>query len=142
VINTGTTIVTFLMVFVIQNSQNRNSKALHLKIDELIRALDEARNDFVTVEQASDEELQAREDEMTALAQDVAIEVGGPKAEETVRRVERRVARTSPSAARGERSKSTRPTGGRSNGRSHRAKAGAGDTSAKADKAGKVGKGT
>ncbi|HEU4571977.1 MAG TPA: low affinity iron permease family protein, partial [Candidatus Limnocylindrales bacterium] len=64
VINTGTTIVTFLMVFVIQNSQNRDSKALHLKLDEVIRALDDARNDFVTVEQASEEELKAREDEM------------------------------------------------------------------------------
>ncbi|HEU4673914.1 MAG TPA: low affinity iron permease family protein, partial [Candidatus Limnocylindrales bacterium] len=57
VINTGTTIVTFLMVFVIQNSQNRTTKALHLKLDELIRAVDAARNDYLTVEQETEEEM-------------------------------------------------------------------------------------
>src|SRR5262245_41899869 len=50
VINTGTTIVTFLMVFLIQNTQNRDSKALHLKLDELIRALKGARNMMVNLE--------------------------------------------------------------------------------------------
>jgi low affinity Fe/Cu permease len=68
VINTGTTIVTFLMVFVIQNSQNRTTKALHLKLDELIRSLDDARNDFLTVEQATDEEMTQREEEMERTA--------------------------------------------------------------------------
>lgn len=56
VINTGTTIVTFLMVFLIQNTQNRDSKAVHLKLDELIRATT-ARNAFVDLEDLSDEEL-------------------------------------------------------------------------------------
>lgn len=56
VINTGTTIVTFLMVFLIQNTQNRDSKAMHLKLDELIRAT-HARNAFVDLEILSDEEL-------------------------------------------------------------------------------------
>jgi len=50
-INTGTTIVTFLMVFVIQNSQNRDAKAVHAKLDELIRAVDAARNEFVDAEE-------------------------------------------------------------------------------------------
>ncbi|HEU4674016.1 MAG TPA: low affinity iron permease family protein, partial [Candidatus Limnocylindrales bacterium] len=48
----------FLMVFVIQNSQNRTTKALHLKLDELIRAVDAARNDYLTVEQETEEEMQ------------------------------------------------------------------------------------
>ena len=57
VINTGTTIVTFLVVFMIQNTQNRDSRAIHLKLDELIRALDAARNRLVDVEDLPDEEL-------------------------------------------------------------------------------------
>ena len=56
VINTGTTIVTFLMVFLIQNTQNRDSKAVHLKLDELIRAT-QARTAFVDLEDLSDDEL-------------------------------------------------------------------------------------
>ena len=57
VINTGTTIITFLMVFVIQNTQNRDTKALHLKLDELLRAVGGARNSLVDLENLSDEEL-------------------------------------------------------------------------------------
>ena len=57
VINTATTIVTFLMVFLIQNTQNRDAKAVHLKLDELIRALTNARNELVDLENLSDEEL-------------------------------------------------------------------------------------
>jgi low affinity Fe/Cu permease len=57
IINTGTTIVTFLMVFLIQNTQNRDAKAVHLKLDELIRALKGARNNLVDLEGLSDEEL-------------------------------------------------------------------------------------
>lgn len=56
IINTGTTIVTFLMVFLIQNTQNRDGKAMQLKLDELIRAT-RARNAFVDLEDMSDEEL-------------------------------------------------------------------------------------
>lgn len=63
IINTGTTIVTFLMVFLIQNTQNRDAKALHLKIDELIRALGPARNRLVNLEKLSDDELQEVEEE-------------------------------------------------------------------------------
>ena len=57
VINTGTTIVTFLMVFLIQNTQNRDSQALHLKLDELIRAKKGARNALLDLDDLSDEEL-------------------------------------------------------------------------------------
>ncbi len=57
VINTGTTIVTFLMVFLIQNTQNRDSKAMQLKLDELIRAGGKARDTFVDLEDLTDEEL-------------------------------------------------------------------------------------
>ena len=57
VINTGTTIVTFLMVFLIQNTQNRDARAINLKLDELIRAIDKARNHMINIENLSDMEL-------------------------------------------------------------------------------------
>ena len=63
VINTGTTIVTFLMVFLIQNTQNRDARAINLKLNELIRALDKARDQMIDIEKLSDlelDELQAR----------------------------------------------------------------------------------
>ena len=67
IINTGTTIVTFLMVFIIQNTQNRDAKAVHLKLDELIRALHGARNKLVDLEKLSDDELKTLEDEFERL---------------------------------------------------------------------------
>ncbi len=57
IINTATTVITFLMVFLIQNTQNRDSKAAQLKLDELIRAVRSARNELVNLEDLSDEEL-------------------------------------------------------------------------------------
>jgi low affinity Fe/Cu permease len=57
VINTGTTIVTFLMVFLIQNSQNRDSRAMHLKLDELIRAVENASNTLIDAEEDDEEQL-------------------------------------------------------------------------------------
>jgi low affinity Fe/Cu permease len=57
VINTGTTIVTFLMVFLIQNAQNRESKAIHLKLDELILSLNRARNELIDIEHLTEEQL-------------------------------------------------------------------------------------
>ncbi len=69
IINTGTTIVTFLMVFLIQNTQNRDSKAVHLKLDELLRAISGARNHLVDIERLSDQELQALEKEFERIGQ-------------------------------------------------------------------------
>ena len=67
IINTGTTIVTFLMVFLIQNTQNRDAKAVHLKLDELIRALKGARNKLVDLEELSDDELNNLEQQFTRI---------------------------------------------------------------------------
>jgi low affinity Fe/Cu permease len=69
VINTGTTIITFLMVFLIQNTQNRDALALQLKLDELIRAIKSARNEMVEVEDLSDQELKRLRDEFHRLAE-------------------------------------------------------------------------
>ncbi len=68
VINTGTTIVTFLMVFLIQNTQNRDSVALQLKLDELIHATGNARNELMEVEDMDEKTLDARKKEMVELA--------------------------------------------------------------------------
>lgn len=57
IINTGTTIITFLVVFLIQNTQNRDAKALHLKLDELIRSHHPANDDLIDIQKLSDEEL-------------------------------------------------------------------------------------
>ena len=57
VINTGTSIITFLMVFLIQNTQNRDAKAIHLKLDELLRGVEGARTGLVNLEALSDEDL-------------------------------------------------------------------------------------
>jgi low affinity Fe/Cu permease len=61
IINTGTTIVTFLIVFLIQNTQNRDAKAIHLKLNELIHALSKAHDELIEVEKLSDEELKTLE---------------------------------------------------------------------------------
>ncbi|MEA2608343.1 MAG: hypothetical protein QOJ75_586, partial [Chloroflexota bacterium] len=68
-INTTTTVITFWMVFVIQNSANRQSKATQLKLDELIRALADARNEFIALDRASEKELSAREQEFGELVE-------------------------------------------------------------------------
>jgi low affinity Fe/Cu permease len=66
-INTGTTVVTFLMVFLIQNTQNRDSMAVHIKLDELIKAIRGARNTMVNIEELSDQELEALQNEFRTL---------------------------------------------------------------------------
>jgi low affinity Fe/Cu permease len=58
VINTATTVVTFLIVFLIQNTQNRDAKAIHLKLDEVIRSIRKAHNEMIDIEKLSDEELE------------------------------------------------------------------------------------
>jgi low affinity Fe/Cu permease len=67
IINTATTVITFLMVFLIQNTQNRDAKAMHLKLDEIIRALKGARNQLVDLEDLSDEELKKLEEQFQRL---------------------------------------------------------------------------
>jgi low affinity Fe/Cu permease len=69
VINTGTTIITFLMVFLIQNTQNRDTAAIHLKLDELIRAIEGARNSAIDLEDKSEEELMEARSEYVKLAE-------------------------------------------------------------------------
>src|SRR5436309_5475941 len=67
VINTGTTIITFLMVFLIQNTQNRDAKAIHLKLDELLRGVKGARTGLVDLEDLTDEELKQLQNEFQRL---------------------------------------------------------------------------
>jgi len=67
VINTGTTIITFLMVFLIQNTQNRDAKAIHLKLDELIKGVGGARTRLVNLQELSDEELAQLQNEFQRL---------------------------------------------------------------------------
>ncbi|QWV97977.1 low affinity iron permease family protein [Geomonas nitrogeniifigens] len=70
VINTGTTIITFLMVFVIQNTQNRDSAAIQLKLDEIIRSLDGANNALLNMEELDEKDLEAIRQSYLKLAQD------------------------------------------------------------------------
>jgi low affinity Fe/Cu permease len=74
VVNTGTTIVTFLMVFLIQNSQNRDAAAMQAKLDELIRAVEEAREDYIGIEHLTDQEIEdireKLEDECAQIAEE------------------------------------------------------------------------
>jgi low affinity Fe/Cu permease len=67
VVNTATTIVTFLMIFLVQNTQNRDARAIHLKLDELIRHMKGARNSLIALEEMSDEELDRLEGEFRRL---------------------------------------------------------------------------
>jgi low affinity Fe/Cu permease len=69
IINTATTIITFLMVFLIQNTQNRDAKAVHLKLDEIIRALRDARNELVDLEALSDKDLKTFEKQFQRIRQ-------------------------------------------------------------------------
>jgi low affinity Fe/Cu permease len=62
IINTGTTVVTFLVVFLIQNTQNRDARAIHLKLDEIIKSIDQAQNEMIDIEHLSDAELQTLAD--------------------------------------------------------------------------------
>jgi low affinity Fe/Cu permease len=69
IINTATTVITFLMVFLIQNTQNRDAKAMHLKLDEIIRAIKDARDELVDLEDLSDEDLKKLEEQFKRLRQ-------------------------------------------------------------------------
>ena len=78
VINTGTTIVTFLMVFVIQRSQNKDSEALHLKLDELLGALEGANSKLVAIETMDEEHLRRLSERYHAMAERAARGRTGP----------------------------------------------------------------
>ena len=73
VINTGTTIVTFLMVFLIQNTQNRDARAIHLKLDELLRSVEGARVSMANLENLPDEELKRLSEEFKQLCESRGI---------------------------------------------------------------------
>lgn len=75
VINTGTTIITFLIVFLIQNTQNRDAKAMQIKLDELIRSAKGARNSLVNIEELSDEELELLQTEFRTLHEKYSLAV-------------------------------------------------------------------
>lgn len=75
IINTGTTIITFLMVFLIQNTQNRDAKAIHLKLDELIHGLRGPHTGFVDLEDMSDEELEDLEEAFRRLREKKGLSV-------------------------------------------------------------------
>ncbi len=90
VINTGTTIVTFLMVFLIQNTQNRDAKAVHLKLDEPIRAVGEARTQLVDLESLSDEELDRYQVEFHELREHYGAQAERVRTESHRRRTEDR----------------------------------------------------
>ncbi|RJR49184.1 MAG: low affinity iron permease family protein [Desulfobacteraceae bacterium] len=70
VINTGTTIITFLMVFIIQNTQNRDSAAIQLKLDEIIRSMKEANNALLDMEQLDEKELESIRERYLRLAEE------------------------------------------------------------------------
>jgi low affinity Fe/Cu permease len=80
VINTGTTIITFLMVFIIQNTQNRDARAINLKLDELIHAIDTAKDQMMDIEKLSDEELDVIHEKYTKMRADYVADEGEAKA--------------------------------------------------------------
>jgi len=89
VINTGTTIITFLMIFLVQNSQNRDSRAIQLKLDELLRGVKGARTAMVDLEDATDEELEKLQAEFERLRREEEV----PRSEEAEEANEEKEAR-------------------------------------------------
>jgi low affinity Fe/Cu permease len=87
VINTGTTIVTFLMVFLIQNSQNRDGAAMQAKLDELLRSVDRAREQFIGIEHLTDEQIELLRAALEKNAQKLKQEGKQQTAEDTVDRL-------------------------------------------------------
>ncbi|PZU59338.1 MAG: hypothetical protein DI547_06995 [Sphingobium sp.] len=87
VINTGTTIVTFLMVFLVQNTQNRDASAMQAKLDELLRAIDGARDEFIGIEHLTDVEIERIR---SRLEEEGGCADGRPKSEAVERMLSRR----------------------------------------------------
>ena len=90
VINTGTTIVTFLMVFLIQNTQNRDTAAIQIKLDELIRAMEGAHNALLDLEELEDHELDRLRDDYEALAAKAREDLKQGKSDTEIRETKRR----------------------------------------------------
>jgi low affinity Fe/Cu permease len=86
VINTGTTIVTFLMVFLIQSTQNRDGEAIQVKLDEIIRAIGNARNELLDLEELEEKDL----DQMKQTFVDMALKARGERVKEREARARRR----------------------------------------------------
>ena len=89
VINTGTTIVTFLMVFLIQNTQNRDTAAIQIKLDELIRAMEGAHNALLDLEELEDHELDRMRDDYEALAAKAREDLKQGKSDTEIRETKR-----------------------------------------------------
>jgi low affinity Fe/Cu permease len=87
IINTGTTIVTFLMVFLIQNSQNRDGAAMQAKLDELLRAVDKARESFIGIEHLSDHQIELLRNALERKAKQLKEEGKQQTADDTVDRL-------------------------------------------------------
>ena len=87
IVNTGTTIVTFLMVFLIQNSQNRDAAALQAKLDEVIRSISDARNEFIGIEHLTDSEI---EEIRAGLEHDIEASEVGHRRVQSIHRLLRR----------------------------------------------------
>ncbi|WP_414708274.1 low affinity iron permease family protein [Pusillimonas sp.] len=83
VINTGTTIITFLMVFLIQNTQNRDATAVHLKLDELLRVIKGARTGMINVEQLNNDELEKLRRDLEAIGREEGCDLASIEAKIT-----------------------------------------------------------
>jgi low affinity Fe/Cu permease len=90
VINTGTTIITFLMIFLIQNTQNRDTAAIQIKLDELIRAMEGAHNVLLDLEELEDHELDRLRDDYEALAAKAREDLKQGKSDTEIRETKRR----------------------------------------------------
>jgi low affinity Fe/Cu permease len=102
VINTGTTIVTFLMVFLIQNTQNRDARVMHLKLDELLRGVEGARTRLVDLEQLTDEELDQLQEQFQRIRENAAqgkdVRPAVEAAEEEIEDIQEKKELSSPAA--------------------------------------------
>lgn len=101
IINTGTTIITFLMVFLIQNTQNRDGAAVQAKLDELIRALEGARNHFIGIEHLTEDQLEAIREVCEREAKEEGAEAGRDAALEVEQKIQGREPSREDKAGRG-----------------------------------------
>jgi len=129
VINTATTVLTFLMVFLIQNTQNRDALAVHLKLDELIHSIETADNRIIVAEDEDDQNLNELKEQYTVLAQDIGTEPPADaqparrrKSDQTATAASRATTNgnTARKATNGQKPATTRTTGAKSSGSARR----------------------